>query len=112
MKKFSQVNEGKVFIADPSIIKSYAAYIIPLYLNGALKCDQKLIDEWLEANKSSNKARMANFLLDIELMAVKAVLENPTTQGGYESLKKEIASKCPKLERFLRQYYSNPDNIK
>jgi hypothetical protein len=45
-------------------------------------------------------------------MAIKLVLENPLNQGGYENLLKEINNKCPKLERFLRQYYINTENFK
>jgi hypothetical protein len=46
------------------------------------------------------------------MIAIKAVLESPLSQAGYENLLKEIQNKCPKLERFLRQYYSNPINFK
>ena len=74
MKKFSTMNEGKIFMPDPSVIKAYASYIIPLYLTGKIKCDEKLLDEYLEMNKKVNKIKSPNVVLDIEIMAIKAVL--------------------------------------
>lgn len=112
MKKFSTMNEGKIFMPDPSIIKTYASYIVPLYLTGKIKCDEKLLDEYLEMNKRANRVKSPNVVLDIEIMAVKAVIESPLSQTGYDNLLKEIQNKCPKLEKFLRQYYSNPINFK
>lgn len=112
MKKFSQVNEGKVFLADPSVIKKYAAFIVPLYVNGILKCEDRLVEEWIDMNRKVNKIKGSNLILDIEVMAIKQVLDNPLTQGGYEKLQQEIAAKCPKLERFLRIQYANGDNFK
>lgn len=112
MKKFSTINEGKIFMPDPSVIKIYASYIIPLYLTGRIKCDEKLLDEYLEMNKKVNKLKYPNVVLDIEIMAIKAVLESPLSQAGYENLLKEIQNKCPKLEKFLRGFYSNSINFK
>ena len=112
MKKFSTMNEGKIFMPDPSVIKSYASYIIPLYLTGKIKCDEKLLDEYLEMNKRANRVKSPNVVLDIEILAVKAIIESPLSQSGYENLLKEIQNKCPKLEKFLRVYYSNPINFK
>ena len=112
MKKFSTMNEGKIFMPDPSVIKTYASYIMPLYLTGKIKCDEKLLDEYLEMNKKVNKIKSPNVVLDIEMIAIKAVLESPLSQAGYENLLKEIQNKCPKLERFLRSFYSNPINFK
>jgi hypothetical protein len=106
------MNEGKIFMPDPSIIKTYASYIVPLYLTGKIKCDEKLLDEYLEMNKRANRVKSPNVVLDIEIMAVKAVIESPLSQTGYDNLLKEIQNKCPKLEKFLRQYYSNPINFK
>ena len=106
------MNEGKIFMPDPSVIKAYASYIIPLYLTGKINCDEKLLDEYLEMNKKVNKIKSPNVVLDIEIMAIKAVLESPLSQAGYEGLIKEIQNKCPKLEKFLRIYYSNPINFK
>ena len=111
MKKFSTLNE-KYFLPDPSVIKMYASYIMPLYLNGRIKCDDRLLDEYLEMNKKANRLKSTNNVLEIEVMAIKLVLENPLNQGGYENLLKEINNKCPKLERFLRQYYINTENFK
>lgn len=111
MKKFSQVNEGKVFLADPSVIKKYASFIVPLYINGILKCDERLVEEWIDMNRKINKVKSLNLVLDIEVMAVKQVLDNPLTQGGYEKLQQEIAARCPKLEKFLRQHISLPQNF-
>ena len=51
MKKFSKINEAKLFIADPSIVKRYAAFIMPLYITGRVKCDENLLDEYLELYK-------------------------------------------------------------
>lgn len=109
MNKFSnQVNEGKIFIPDPSILKKYAAFIIPLYLTGKVKCDEVLLDEYLELYKKNVKERNANVISDLEISAVKLVLqENPMTQGGYETFKKEIENKCPKLEKFLKSYIND-----
>lgn len=112
MRKFSQVNEGKVFLADPSVIKKYAGFIVPLYLNGFIKCDERLVEEWVDANRKANRERSANTILDIELMAVRLVVDNPLSQTGFERLQQEIAAKCPKLERLLRQYYGKPENFK
>ena len=106
------MNEGKIFMPDPSVIKSYASYIIPLYLTGKIKCDEKLLDEYLEMNKRANRVKSPNVVLDIEILAVKAIIESPLSQSGYENLLKEIQNKCPKLEKFLRVYYSNPINFK
>ena len=112
MKKFTEINEGKTFVVDPTIIKNYAAFIIPFYLTGRLKCENRLIDEWLEMHKNQNAAKFSSYVYDIEIMAVKAVLENPMTQVGYENLQKEVAAKCPRLERFLRQIYQDPNTFK
>lgn len=111
MKKFSQVNEGKVFLADPSVIKKYAGFIVPLFVSGVLKCDDKLVDEWFESNTKTNRAKSSNLVLDIEILAIKQVLDNPLTQAGYEKLQQEIAAKCPKLERFMRNQYANSKNF-
>lgn len=109
MKKFTEINEAKFFTADPSIIKKYAARIIPFYITGELVCrDQKLIDEWLEMSRSSQKHQNENTVCDLEIMAVKAVLDlSPLTQNGYNALFNEIDNKCPRLERFLRTFIQN-----
>jgi len=105
MKKFSKINEAKLFIADPSIVKRYAAFIMPLYITGRVKCDENLLDEYLELYKKSGHFKNSNVVCDMEILAIKSVLqENPMTQSGFEVLKKEIDNKCPKLEKFLRPY--------
>ncbi len=112
MIKFSQINESKNFLADPSIIKKYASYIIPLYLQGELVCDEKLIDEWLEMNRSKEKEKMKNMVCDLEVKAIKNILSNPLTPSGYNELKTEIEKKCPKLEVFLRKFYQKKIDFK
>lgn len=106
MRKFTQINEGKNFISDPSIIKRYASYIIPLYLQGELKCEDRLIDEWLDMNHSREKEKNRNFVCDLEILAVKNLFDNPMNQSGYIQLKTEIENKCPRLEVFLRKFYT------
>jgi hypothetical protein len=104
MEKFTKVLESKRFIPDPSIIKKYASYIIPLYLNGILKCEDKLLDEYLELYKGGNRFKNANTVTDIEILAIKNIFENPTTLSGFTQLKSDIENKCVKLQNFLRKY--------
>ena len=105
MKKFSQINEAKIFTPDPSVIKKYAARIIPLYITGDLPLkDPKLLDEWLEMNKTREAHKNENIICDLEILAIKNVLDSPLTSMGYEQLRSEIDNKCPKLERFMRPY--------
>lgn len=104
MLKFSQINEGKKFYPDPSVIKRYASYIIPLYIQGELKCDDRLIDEWLEIHKSKEREKNEMMICDLEILAVKNIIDNPISQNGYLLLKREIDEKCPKLEKFLRKF--------
>ena len=90
----------------PSIIKKYASRIIPLYLTGEIKIkDLKLIDEWLEVNRSADLHKNANIICDLEIMAIKNIHDNPMTANGYSQLIIDIDSGCVKLERFLRPYY-------
>jgi hypothetical protein len=98
MQKFT---ESVKFIPDPSIIKKYASFIIPLYLNRELKCDLKLIDEYLELNKSVNFNKSNNIVCDLEILACKNIFDDPTTQTGFTQLKLDIDNKCDKLEKFL-----------
>ena len=103
MKKFTQLNEAKFFTPDPSIIKKYAARIIPLYITGELKTrDTKLVDEWLEMNKASESHKNENVICDLEIMAIKNIFDNPLTNNGYSQLVQDIDAGCPRLERFLR----------
>lgn len=110
MEKFTKVVESKRFIPDPSILKTYASFIIPLYLNGQLKCEEKLLDEYLDIYKSSNKYLNLNTVTDLEIMAIKNIFDNPTTITGFNQLKNDVANKCIKLQNFLRKQIS--DNIK
>ena len=105
MKKFSKINEAKIFTPDPSIIKKYAARIINLYITGDLVIkDTKLIDEWLEMYKSNQSHKNANIICDLEIMAIKNIFDSPLTSNGYAQLVADVDSKCPRLERFLRPY--------
>lgn len=109
MQKFSRIDEAKYFTPDPSIIKKYAAFVIPLYLNGKIKCDEVLMDEYLELYKKAVKYKNANVICDLEVAAIKLVIqENPMTAGGYEQFRKEIENKCPKLEKFLKSWVNDP----
>jgi hypothetical protein len=107
MLKFSQINEAKNFYPDPSIIKKYASFIIPLYLQGELECEPKLIDEWLEINKSKEKNKNKNVICDLEIKALKNIFDNPLSASGYEKLIADIEKKCAKLEAFLRKFYQD-----
>lgn len=100
MQKFT---ESVRFIPDPSIIKKYASYIIPLYLTRELKCDYKLIDEYLEMYKNINFNKNNNMVSDLEILACKNIIEDPMTQQGYQQLKNDVDNKCYKLEMFLRK---------
>jgi len=112
MKKFSELNEeSKYFMPDPSIVKKYASFIIPFYLNGVLKVDDSLIDEYLEMNKKQNREKNTNIVCGLEIIAVKLLIDNPLTQTGYENLEKEINNKCPKLEKYLRLFVIDPKNF-
>lgn len=105
MLKFSdKVNEAKKFSPDPSIIKKYASFIIPLYITGELKCQPNLLTEYLEMNKPVSYEKNRNIICDLEVEAIKQVLDNPMTKNGYEQLEYELVNKCIKLERFLRTY--------
>jgi hypothetical protein len=105
MKKFSKINEAKYFSPDPSVIKRYAGFIIPLYIFGKLKCEEAFLDEYLELYKKGVKDKNMNVICDLEVMAVKFVIgETPMNAAGYETLKKELEKGCPKLEKFLRSY--------
>ncbi len=112
MEKFSKVTESKRFIPDPSILKKYAAYIIPLYINGVLKCDERLIDEYLDMCKSHNKYRNLNQVSDLEITAIKNIFENPTTITGFNQLKQDILNKTPRLQNFLRKYLQDSEQFK
>lgn len=107
MLKFSQINEGKNFFPDPSIIKKYASFIIPLYITGEIECDEKHITEWLEMNKSKERFKNKNMICDLEVIALKNIFDNPLSSSGYEKLISDIEKKCVKLESFLRKSYQD-----
>ena len=111
MLKFSQLNEAKKFYPDPRIIKIYASYIIPLYLQGELKCEVRLIDEWLEMNKSREKFKNEDTICEFEILAVKQIFDNPISQTGYNQLRLDINNKCVKLEKFLRKFFQRKLDI-
>jgi hypothetical protein len=104
MEKFTQVVEAKRFMPDPSVLKMYASFIIPLYVIGKLKCDEKLLDEYLELNKSANKYKNVSIVCDLEINAIKNIFENPLSISGFANLKQDIKQKFPKLQSFLRKY--------
>jgi hypothetical protein len=112
MLKFTQMNEGKKFYPDPSIIKKYASFIIPLYLQGALECENKLIDEWLEMNKSKEREKNKNIVCDLEIKALKNIFDDPLSENGYNKIRLDIEKKCVKLEIFLRKYYHDKFDFK
>lgn len=109
MQKFTKLDESKKFIPDPKLLKSYASFIIPLYINKSIKIEESLIDEYLEMTKKSNKNW--NIVCDLEIEAVKQIVENPTTINGFTQLKKEVESGCPKLQNFLKKFLQNKDTF-
>jgi hypothetical protein len=104
MEKFTQVIESKKFMPDPSVLKTYAAYIIPLYLNGQLKCEGKLLDEYLDLYRTQNKYKNASVVCDLEIQAIKNIIENPLSINGFANVKQDMKQKFPKLQSFLRKY--------
>jgi hypothetical protein len=104
MKKFTKVYESKTFLPDPSVIKKYASYIMPLYITQELTCQSNLLDEYLEMCKSTNTSKNRNVICELEILACKNIVENPLTQNGYNQLKTDIDNKCIKLEKFLKKY--------
>jgi hypothetical protein len=112
MQKFSKIDESKRFMPDPTLLKSYASFIMPLYITGHIKADDSLIDEYLEMYKKTNKFQNSNQVCDLEIEAVKNVLDNPTTLAGFTQLKREIEDGCPKLQNFLKKHLQNKENFK
>lgn len=106
------MDEAKKFMPDPTLLKSYASFIVPLYITGHIKIEDNLLDEYLEMNKKSNRFQNSNVVCDLEIEAVKNVLDNPTTINGFTQLKKEIEDGCPKLNLFLKRYLQNKDSFK
>jgi hypothetical protein len=112
MQKFSKIDEAKKFLPDPTLLKSYASFIIPLYIIGVLKTEDGLIDEYLDMNKKTNRNQNQNVVCDLEIDAIKNILDNPTTIAGFAQLKKEIEDGCPKLQIFLRKYQQKVETFK
>jgi len=102
--KIDRFNESKRFIADPTVIKRYASFIIPLYLNGELKCEKNILDEYLEMHRSSQIYKNYNVVCDLEVLAIKNIHASPLTEQGFNQLKSDIQNNSLKLERFLRKY--------
>jgi len=111
MQKFSKIDEAKKFMPDPSLLKNYASFIIPLYITKRLKIDEALLDEYLEMYKKTNKYQNSNVVCDLEVEAIKNVLDNPTTISGFSQLKKEIEDGCPKLQNFLKKHLQNKETF-
>ena len=112
MLKFTQIDESKSFIPDPSVIKKYASFIIPLYIPGELICKDDLLDEYLDMNKEKNKEKNRNMICDLEILAIKNLFDNPMTISGYNELISDVEKKCVKLETFLRKYYQKKFEFK
>jgi hypothetical protein len=112
MEKFTSVVEAKRFMPDPSILKKYASYIVPLYFTGRLNCESRLIDEYLELYKSTNKYKNVNMVTDLEIMAIKNIFDNPTTISGFNQLKTDVDNKCIKLQNFLRKHLQDISQFK
>ena len=104
MQKFTKIEESKKFMPDPSILKTYASFIIPLYITGQLKCEEKFVDEWLEMHKPSKKFNNINQVCDLDILAIKNIFDNPTTITGFNQLKQDVENKCIKLQNFLKSY--------
>ena len=107
MEKFSDfIVEGKKFLPNPELLKKYASFIIPLYLDRTLPCDKRLIDEYLEMSKTTQFDKNKSVISDLEILALKNLYSNPLSQTGYVQIKADIANKCKKLEVFLRKYFT------
>ena len=50
-------------------------------------------------------------ICDLEIMAVKQIIDNPLTTTGFTQLKEELEKKCPKLEKFMRKYYRDTKDL-
>jgi len=109
MQKFTKLDESKKFIPDPTLLKTYASFLIPLYINKIIKIEDSLIDEYLDMFKKTN--RNENLVCDLEIEAVKLVVDNPTTINGFTQLKKEIESGCPKLQTYMKKYFQNKETF-
>ena len=104
MEKFSNISEGKRFLPNPELLKKYASFIIPLYLDRTLSCDKRLIDEYLEMSRSTQFEKNKSIVSDLEVLAIKNIFPSPLTQSGYIQIKYDIDHKCKKLEMFLRKH--------
>jgi hypothetical protein len=54
-------------------------------------------------NKTTQRAKSANLICDLEVLAVKQILDNPLTPRGYDQLRQDIEKGCIKLERYLKK---------
>lgn len=106
MEKFSAVLEGKKFLPNPELLKKYASFIIPLYLDRTLSCDKRLLDEYLEMSKTAQFDKNKSVISDLEILALKNLYPNPLSQTGYNQIKSDITNKCKKLEFFLKKYFT------
>ena len=105
MEKFSLILEGKKFMPNPELLKKYAGFIIPLYLDRTLTCDKSLIDEYLEMFRSAQFDKNKSIVSDLEILALKNLYSNPLSQSSYVEIKNDITNKCKKLETFLRKHF-------
>ena len=106
MEKFSLIVEGKKFLPNPELLKKYASFIIPLYLDRTLPCDKRFIDEYLEMSRTVQFDKNKSVISDLEILALKNLYPNPLSQAGYTQIKADITNKCKKLEVFLRKYFT------
>ena len=54
-------------------------------------------------NKTAQMEKSANLICDLEVLAVKQILDSPLTPRGYDQLKVDIEKGCIKLERFIKK---------
>ena len=111
MKKFTNITESKRFIADPTIIKRYASFIIPLYITGELNCPKNLLDEYFDLHRTNQTLKSYNVVCDLEIMAIKNIHSNPLTEQGFNQLKSDISNNSIKLEKFLRPFIQKTKNF-
>ena len=62
-------------------------------------------------HKSKERVKNIGMICDLEIMAVKQIIDNPLTTTGFTQLKEELEKKCPKLEKFMRKYYRDTKDL-